>query len=371
MPKRPKRRNPPNRTKGRNRVKGTKRGNRKGHSTGVTLPNPKSLAAGSSVSRRTSGSSGSRKSSSKSAVDVLRSIGQESSLEEQGPISSVVLARGNEVTLREWDRGTEMLSWFAVSGWLAEQMPDQSQRPLRPASVLLVGSPGSGKTELVDRFRTCYWVSYHNDLTVRSLLPLLRRSDEGIVTHVGCPEFNKLFQRKAGVYENCVGLLAQAMEEGISTYSVGGTTLHFRTARLGLLGGMTPRTLGRRKEFLGDAGFLSRCAVIEWEMPREERNEIMHRINVGDTRDLEPVRLRTPPSGQRAVVRWNPEIGKPLMEYVKRFWPENDLRTFSRFRTLSMGIAYTYEDAEVTREHLDVLLSYDDYWQRMVKEDGV
>jgi len=273
--------------------------------------------------------------------------------------------------LREWDRGTQFLSTFAVSGFVSEQTPEGVVLPSRPSSVVLVGNPGSGKTELVERFKRCFWISYHNDLTVRPLLTLLRKAEAGTLTHLGASEFNKYFQRKASVAEGTIGLLSGAMEEGITQYSVGPTSMRFETpARLGLIAGCTPGTMSKRRELLAEMGFLSRACVFDWALPRSERDEILKRMNRGDPSDLEPIDLAIPPSGKRAIVKWNPAIGLPVQGYVRQHWPENDLRTFKRFKALMLARAYLVGHSVVTDDEWEWLKSYDDYWSRMIVGDA-
>lgn len=270
---------------------------------------------------------------------------------------------------REWDRATQWLSCFAVSGFLSERTAQGDVVPLRPASVVLVGGPGSGKTELIERFKWCHWMSYHNDLTVRSLLPLLRRAEHGVLTHVAAPEFNKWFQRKAFIAENCIGLLSSAMEEGIDKYSVGGDDRKFNYARLGLFAGCTPRTMGARKRTLSEMGFLTRACVLEWELPRSERDLILDRMNNGTADDTLPIMLVVPQGGQRAVVAWDDKLGKDVIQWVRQRWPENDLRTFKRYKTLMLARAYLTGQKKVTLREWTWLRSYDDYWERLILSD--
>lgn len=273
--------------------------------------------------------------------------------------------------LREWDRGTQFLSAFVISAYVSGRTNDGTMIPSRPSSVVLVGSPGSGKTELVERFKRCYWISYHNDLTVRPLLSLLRKAEAGTLTHVGASEFNKYFQRKASVAEGTIGLLSGAMEEGITNYDVGPTRMRFeRPARLGLIAGCTPGTMSKRREMLAEMGFLSRACVLDWGLPRSERDEIMRRMNRGDPSDLEPIELVIPEDGKRATIAWNERLGELVQGYVKQHWPENDLRTFKRFQALMLARAYLVGHQTVTDDEWQWLKSYDDYWNRMITGDA-
>jgi hypothetical protein len=267
--------------------------------------------------------------------------------------------------LREWDRATDLLKTFAISGFITERSVQGALLPVRPASVLLVGNPGSGKTEIIERFKRNPWLSYHNDLTVKSLVPILRRAEAGKVTHVAAPEFNKWFQRKSAIAENCIGLLSSAMEEGIVTYSVGPQPVTFENARLGLFGGMTPGSLARRKMMLDEMGFTSRANVVEWSLPKDELKEILRRMNVGILTDLEPVDLVLPEAG-RAIIRWDEKIGEQIQAFVTANWPRNLLRTFKRFKTIGLAQAYLMGRDAVTDDVWRWLRSYDDWWNRMV-----
>lgn len=284
-------------------------------------------------------------------------------------LSAVPVVAYNQATapLREWDRGTQFMSAFAVSGFLNECTAQGEIVAVRPASVVLVGNPGSGKTELVERFKGCPWLSYHNDLTVRSLLPLLRKAEHGQLTHIAASEFNKWFQRKAFVAENCVGLLCSAMEEGVSHYSVGPNPIHFNAARLGLFAGMTPRTMNRRRESLADMGFMSRVCALAWELPQEERKEILRRMNLGIATDLDPIRLERPDAEDgREIVVWDARVGDAVKAFAQEHWPENDLRTFKRFKTLMLARAYLTGRKKVSDAEWQWLRTYDDYWQRLI-----
>ena len=272
--------------------------------------------------------------------------------------------------LREWDRGTQFLSVFAVSGFIAEQTPQGDVTSTRPASVVLVGTPGSGKTELIERFRRCRWLSYHNDLTLRPLLTLLTKAHDGLLTHVAAPEFNKWFQRKGSVAENCVGMLSSAMEEGVTDYDVGPVHHHWPGgARLGIFGGMTPGTMERRRFMLAEMGFLTRASVIEWTLPRKERDEITRRMNLGILDDLDPIDLPRPEVGTRATIAWDEKIGELVLRYIRERWPSNDLRTFKRFKAAMLARAYLVGKTRVSDDEWQWLQSYDDYWGRMILGD--
>lgn len=272
---------------------------------------------------------------------------------------------------REWDRATELLALFSMTGWgrLRVGRGDADAKP-RPQSLVLVGPPGKGKTQLLERFRGNRHLAYRSDLTVRQLWSILSLAQKGRVTHVAMPEFQKIFQRKASTAENCVGTLTEAMDEGVTEVSVGPQHHSFDGARLGLLAGMTGRSLRRRQGMLYEMGFLDRCAMLPWNPPDAQIEDVLNRIARGDSSDIQRVVLPVPP--QPIVVEQPPKLGQELKSYVWQHWPDTALRIFQRFRYLVMAAALldgrdVCRSADVDR----AVHQFRDYWDRLLLSDVV
>lgn len=271
---------------------------------------------------------------------------------------------------REWERGTTLVSLFVATGSFFEHRANaktEGKTPrVKPANLLLVSEPGRGKTELLDRFRPNTNLEFRSDLTVRGLWRLLDRARDGFCSHIGATEFQKFFQRRASTAEQMLGTLVQAMEEGVDKIDVGSKQIRMSPpARIGLIGAITHGTLDKKQEYLGELGFLSRTAVIPWELPLEEMKEIMCRISDGTT-DLQPVRLVLP---DRAVaVAVPPDISHRVQKYVLQYWKHESLRVFTRFRTILMASAVLDARTEVTKRDEEVLHDFDVYWRRMITE---
>jgi hypothetical protein len=265
---------------------------------------------------------------------------------------------------REWDRATELLSLFV---WTGVVKPKNSE--VKPQSIVLVGPPGSGKTELLLRFRNVPGLTYRSDLTVRGLWRLLVLAKKGRVRHVVFPEFQKIFQRKLATAENTIGTLTEAMEEGVLEADVGPVTLKFDGARLGILGGMTGRTLARRRGLLYEIGFLDRCIILPWELPDSQKRELLHRVTVGDRSDLEPVNFRLPT--EPVTVEIPPKVGKVLEDYVWQHWPDESLRMQTRFRLLTMAsAAWSGRDVAKPEDVERGVEQFADYWDRVILTPG-
>lgn len=259
--------------------------------------------------------------------------------------------------VREWDRGTEIIRLFAATGWVENA---------RPQSVMFVSEPGSGKTELIERFAINPWLSYASDLTVRGLYQILRQARTGAVTHIVASEFQKYFMRKSSTADNMLGTLCQAMEEGLQTVMVGDRPVSFDGARIGFIGAITHDTHSEKMKLFRETGFTSRCAVIDWEMSAQEIFDVMGAIGKNDKSDLAPILLPVP---HRPVKVDFPEV---LAEQVRKYvWDylrnQTVLRVFARMRALCQSAALLRGADVVHARDVEHIVAYTQYWQRGVK----
>lgn len=256
---------------------------------------------------------------------------------------------------REWDRGTEIVKLFIATGAVANS---------RPQSLMLVSEPGSGKTELLDRFRVNRNCDFHSDLTVRQLYPILKKVQRGQVTHIVLTEFQKLFMRKMAVAENLLGTLVQGMEEGVGTVSVGPETVDYGGVRIGVVAAITNGTIKKRREMLSEMGFLSRAACFEWDVPGEEERGILRRISDEDYSDITPVKIALP--DRRVTVELPPPLSHKLEAYTLDKQRGRALRFFNRLRSLVQASALLDGRQKVAQKDIDWILAFDPYWRRLI-----
>lgn len=235
----------------------------------------------------------------------------------------------------------------------------------QPQSILLVGPPGLGKSQLLMRYQSTRGVVFRSDLTVRGLWRLLKLAEKRRITHVTMPEFNKVFQRKVATAMNCVGTLGEAMEEGVWDADVGPMQWSFNGARMGLIAGMTGRTLRRRRGLLYESGFLDRAAVIPWTLPDDQKRELLRRITDGDRTDL--VKIRLPLPDKAVTVHLPSKVGLSLEKYVWERWPDESLRMLIRFRLLTMAAAMR-GGRDVCRpdDVEEAVVHFADYWDKQI-----
>lgn len=257
--------------------------------------------------------------------------------------------------VREWDRGTEIVKLFIATGAIANS---------RPQSVMLVSEPGSGKTELLERFRVNRICDFHSDLTVRQLYPILKKVQRGQVTHIVLTEFQKLFMRKMAVAENLLGTLVQGMEEGVGVVSVGPETVDYGGVRIGIIAAITNGTIKKRREMLSEMGFLSRAACFEWDVPGDEERGILRRISDGDYSDVTPVKVKLP--DHRVTIEIPATLSHRLEEYTLERQRGRALRFFNRLRSLVQASALLEGRDKVAPRDVEWILAFDPYWRRLI-----
>ena len=256
---------------------------------------------------------------------------------------------------REWDRATEVIRMFAATGWLANG---------RAQSLMLISEPGSGKTELLDRFQINPWLEYASDITVRGLYSILKRARSGAVTHLVATEFQKYFMRKSVTADNMLGTLCQAMEEGVGNVVVGESVVNYGGAQIGLIGAITHDTFNDRRKLLIGTGFVSRAAIFDWQMSSEELYEVMGNIGRGDRTDLAPVIVPVP--DRRVSVDFPTLLSDQFREYVwSQMRSHTVLRIFQRFRALAAACALLDGRDVVHARDVEKVVSFKDYWDRM------
>lgn len=259
--------------------------------------------------------------------------------------------------VREWDRMSELVRMFAMTGWL---------KNARVQSMLLISEPGSGKSELLDRFMVNSWLDYASDLTSQGLHPILKLMKAGSVTHIVATEFQKFFSRKSATAAATLGLLCQMMEEGVRTTRIGQQVVEFDGAQGGVIGAITHKTAAEWNKTFLEYGFWSRCAGFEWTMPLDEMRGVMRSISNGDRRDLEPLTIVTP--HKKTHVEFPAALSVQFEDFVfKRMMKHTVIRVFQRFRALAMACALLDGRDTVHARDVEKVVAFDPYWSKMVK----
>jgi GTPase SAR1 family protein len=258
---------------------------------------------------------------------------------------------------REWERGSELISIFAITGYIKGEHAE---------SIILVGDPATGKTELIERFMSNQWLAFYADVTRRGLDPILEDAKRGRMTHLVLTEMQTIFERRMSVAGNTMTTMAQAMEEGVGKENVGGRARDFQGATFGLIAGITHGTLYDRKRMLFNYGILSRASTIVWDPPDKEILDILDRVDRGDKSDLSPITLTPPPVPVH--VDLDPKFSKPLTRFAYQLLKNRSLRFANRLRRLAMACAILEGRQVVRSSDIERVMIFRDYWAKQVTE---
>lgn len=258
---------------------------------------------------------------------------------------------------RRWDELSWLIGLCAASGRIADA---------RPVSVLVVGPPGSGKTEMLHRYQAKAgearntMLAFASQASAWGVHGILKESVPRGVTHLVVPELQTLILRKNTVWASFIGLMLQAMEEGIGDTYNGPKKISYGNARLALIAGITTDAWYAEANELTSRGFTSRVLVCRWQ--RSPENTVASQLcaNAGDRVEIEPITIDFP---KRATVDIPTDLANTIVHYAAETDADNQRRTAKRLITLCKVIAVIDHQDHVTREHWDRLRSVEWCWR--------
>ena len=175
----------------------------------------------------------------------------------------------------EWDAYTRFLGLFVASGYV---------KNAKPLSLLLVGEPGVGKSQLLERFNRVPIVVQVMDLTSdgmkHKLFPAMVRDGKRIILY---PDFAKMFQRNLSTAENALGLITQAMSGELHEMYVGNTEMiRFKGFCIGLLAAMPTQVYYNWRRTAVSTGIQDRFAVVPVSFSPEQKASIERSVAADD-----------------------------------------------------------------------------------------
>jgi hypothetical protein len=232
----------------------------------------------------------------------------------------------------------------------------------RRQSVILISDPGDGKTELIDRFDENPQLACLSDMTSMGLERVLRRAKRGEVTHLVLNELQKVFMRKASTWVATLGMLCQALEEGVKINMNRELPVDLGGAQIGLIAGLTHDTAKQKSKLLRETGFWSRVAAVSWEMPQDELAEVMRAISDENRSDLTKVTVKLP--DKPIYVAFPSALSRQFEDYVMKHMREYTvLRIFQRLRAVAMACAILEGRDQVHPVDVEKVVAFGRYWR--------
>ena len=138
-------------------------------------------------------------------------------------------------------------------------------------AIMLVAPPGHIKSTLIKEALILYPDSLIlSDLNVSSLSHLKNSLVSGRYNSIGFGEFEKLYERNPGSAANLEGHLRALVEEGFDKMSFQSAEMIGVTARVLLVGGITPVCYAKRWQAWLDSGFARRFIWSHYKLADED-----------------------------------------------------------------------------------------------------
>lgn len=258
---------------------------------------------------------------------------------------------------QRWHELTWLVGLCAASGRIADA---------RPVSLLIVGQPGCGKTEMLNRYQKPQaegdntMLSFASQVSQWGVQGILKESVPRGVTHLVVPELQTLLLRKNTVWVAFLGLMLQAMEEGVGDMYNGPKKVGFNQVRLGLIAAITTDAYYAEENEMRGRGFTSRLLVCRWHRTPENVHKSSVCANEGDTDEIQPITIHFP---KRAHCHIAPRLSNAIAEYAYDTDKDNQRRQAKRLATLTKVIAVLDGKDEVKEAHWDALRDIEWAWR--------
>jgi hypothetical protein len=234
--------------------------------------------------------------------------------------------------MTEWEANSHFLALFAATALLKDEQPQ---------SLLLVGRPSEGKSELVRRFRHWPGSLQVSDITADGLRRVL--SAEVNTRMILLDEMQRIFSHTFDTVQNITGLLLSLMSGNANRELVGpsgkGQHVDLSGRRIGLVAAMPTDVLAARLKDIEATGLFSRFAFLSIMRSPVERDRVRRNIYHRDRADLEPYPL--PPKIPREPVEvfTTTETDRELEIWGSDVFASHDDRKHSMLTVLVRSVA--------------------------------
>lgn len=248
--------------------------------------------------------------------------------------------------IEEWRQLSWVIGCALATGYLDDEPP---------VSMLLLGSPGSGKSTLMSRWSEDRSLLTYSDFTSDSLrhhiLPKMAQENR---RHLFLPEFFKLFQRANAAVSNLTGVLSAAMSGELHQVMQGEREMEKLPMgfRIGVIGAMTDKVYREWSKDLTNTGMLDRFFVMSLEVSKDLREHMLYSAAMSDRSMLSKLHLPIHGSDKRHIHLGEAEA-QYFYECVRGTKAGNRIRFVEQMKAMLKGLTLAHGEAVVTSRRVD------------------
>lgn len=203
-------------------------------------------------------------------------------------------------------------------------------------------------------------LAFASNVSTMGVESILREQVPRGVTHLVTPELQTLILRKSVVWLSFVGLMLQAMEDGVEDSWVGPRKKSYGGARLGLIAGIATDAWYAESEELTKRGFTSRMLVCRWDRTPENVLRSTLAENHNDRSEIEPIEINLVDRRRIAI---SERLANEIAHYAAQTDSSNQRRAAKRFVTLTKVVAALEDDEEAQAHHWAQLREVEWSWR--------
>lgn len=252
----------------------------------------------------------------------------------------------NARCVEEWRQLSWVIGCALATGYLDDEPP---------VSMLVLGSPGSGKSTLMSRWSDDSSALTYSDLTSDSLrhtiFPKMAREGQ---RHLFLPEFFKLFQRAQASVANLTGVLSAAMSGELHMVMQGEREMEKLPLgfRIGVVGAMTDKVYREWSKDLSNTGMMDRFLVMSLEVTKELHELMVYSASQSDYTMKTKLSLPFTTNHKRHVHLGEAEA-QYMYELVRGTKAGDRIRFMEQMRAMLKGLTLAHGETVVTARRVE------------------
>lgn len=170
----------------------------------------------------------------------------------------------------------------------------------RPASLMLIAKPESGKTSTIDQFKHYPFIYYANEVTAKTFIDkIFPKAQTGQIRFVLIPDILNCVEKSSSTRKPLLQTMKSMVDEGVTRIQTPWKDYEYKTpVKLGLISAITRESLYYTSKMQGSIfndlkrmGFISRMIPFSYEYPIDSTAKIFNYLYGNITTSQEQIRI--------------------------------------------------------------------------------